>query len=312
MNGKSIGVVLAVINIVLVVFVLIFAIKPGANSGISVDAVDANRVAAALANRGLYDEAETRLRRVADSSNASDEQKANALFQIGTWQLERARNAGKALAAFIELRERFGNSELGKEAAKKEVACLDVLGRPLDAKGVLDETAKVDSQKAASPREGAILAKIGAREITSGDLDAEIRRMPPEVQSQFTDKNAKRQMLQSLVARELLFDSAKEQGLENDPEVQRSTAEAKKGIMVMQLIEKQTADKVHVDPVDVKNYYEANKDKIKDKDGNIPPFEKVSDQLAQRLAQEKKMALVQKMIEELGTSRQVQMFPDKL
>jgi hypothetical protein len=78
------------------------------------------------------------------------------------------------------------------------------------------------------------------------------------------------------------------------------------------MIEKETADKVHVDPIDVKNYYEANKDKMKDKDGNVPPLEKVADQLTQKLAAEKKSAIVQKMIEDLATSRGVQVFPEKL
>ena len=304
---------LSLVNLLLLVFIVVILLAdfgPKAASGVNVN--EESRVAAALANRGLYKKAETRLRPVIDDPGVPGERRAKALFQIGTWHLQQAKDPESALAAFVELRERFPDSSLAKEAAKKEVACLDVLGRPLDAKGVMDETVRVADQKVTVPREGTILAEIGDREITSGDLDAEIRRLPPELQEKATDKTMRRQILQSLIARELLFDSAKTQGLEKDKEVLRSTAEAKKGIMVMQLIERQTKDKVHVDPVDVKNYYEANKDKLKGKDGKIPPFEKIENALAQRLSSEKKAALVQKMIQDLITSRNVKIHEERL
>jgi len=303
---------LSLVNLLLLVFVVVilladFGPKAG---GVNVD--EENRVAAALANRGLYKEAEARLRPVIDDPGVSGERRAKALFQVGTWHLQQAKDPEAALAAFVELRERFPDSSLAKEAAKKEVACLDVLGRPLDAKGVMDETVRVDDQKVAVPREGVILAQIGDREITSGDLDAEVRRLPPELQENATDKTMRRELLQSLIARELLYDSAKAQGLENDKDVLRSTAEAKKGVMVMELIDRQTKDKVNVDPVDVKNYFEANKEKLKGRDGSIPPFEKVKDALAQRLLAKKKMALIQKMIEDLTTSRNVKIHEERL
>jgi tetratricopeptide (TPR) repeat protein len=311
MKNKTIGLMLA-LNLVLVglVLALILQNAPGDPQDMNVD--ETRRVAAAFANRGLYKDAGAMLRKVVDDPGVDAEKKANALFQIGIWHLERALDPEAALAAFVELRERFGDLDIAKEAAKKEVACLDRLGRPLDAKGVLDEAARVDSQKPTIPREGAILAKIGDREITSGDLDAEIRRMPPQTQKEMTDKTSRMQILQSLIARELLYDSALAQGLGKDPEVLRSTAESKKGIMVMRLVEMETADKVHVDAVDIKNYYEANKDKLKDKEGNIPPFESVKAQLTQMLGAEKRMALVQKMIQDLGVSRGLEVFDERL
>ncbi len=311
MSNKTIAALVA-LNLILLGIVIALQVASPADSSQNIDVDEINRVAAALANRGLYKDAGQMLRKVADHPGLDHETKANALFQMGIWQLERANDPEAALAAFVELRERFSHLDIAKEAAKKEVACLDKLGRPLDAKGVLDESARVDSQKPAAPREGVILAKIGDREITSGDLDAEIRRLPPQMQENMTDKNAKMQVLQSLIARELLYDSAVGQGLDKDPEVLRSTAEAKKGIMAALLIDRQTAGKVHIDDMDVKNYYEANKDKLKGKDGKIPPLESVKDRLAQMLATEKQMALVQKMIQDLSVSRQVQVFDERL
>ncbi|MCZ7583371.1 MAG: peptidyl-prolyl cis-trans isomerase [Deltaproteobacteria bacterium] len=110
----------------------------------------------------------------------------------------------------------------------------------------------------------------------------------------------------------MLFDSAQSAGLDKDPEVLRGLADAKKGLMVTKLIEQRSGDKVRVDDVDIKNYYEAHKDKLKDKDGKVLPFEKVKDQLARSLAAEKQSAVVQEMISELGTSRGVEIFDDRL
>ncbi|MCZ7583370.1 MAG: hypothetical protein M5R36_08595 [Deltaproteobacteria bacterium] len=113
----------AILPILLVVNLIVAALVgaqffKGGDAG-SFDPDEETKIAAALANRGLYAAAEGRLRRVSDNPSVSDDKRAGALYQIGTWHLERAKDPERALAAFVELRERFDKTDLAREAAKK-------------------------------------------------------------------------------------------------------------------------------------------------------------------------------------------------
>ena len=65
---------------------------------------------------------------------------------------------------------------------KNVIACLERLQRPADAQQALKESTSFEGQTQKS-RPGEVIAKIGNRDITLGDLDFEISKLPPELRS---------------------------------------------------------------------------------------------------------------------------------
>jgi len=199
---------------------------------------------------------------------------------------------------------------------KKIVACLERLRRSADAQQVLNETTSLNPVKH-KKRPGAVVAKIGDREITQGDLDFEISQLPPSVQSQYKDKSQKLQFLKQYVATELLYDTAKRKGLAKDKDVVEATFQAQKNFMVQKLLQQEISKNVKIDDSDIELYYKANKDKYaeKNKKGKvirIKPLNEVRSQVVQDLQKEKQQTAYQKLIDRMIHAENVAIYSDKV
>lgn len=102
-----------------------------------------------------------------------------------------------------------------------------------------------------------VVAKIGEREVTLGDLEQRLLAEPTVVQSQFASVQKRKEYLAKLVQFEVMVLEAQRRGLDKDPEV----VEAMRQAMVRKFL--QTALPEEVDPkslpeADLKSYYDAN------------------------------------------------------
>ena len=61
-----------------------------------------------------------------------------------------------------------------------------------------------------------ILALVNGREISENEIDNAIMRLSPERQSYFKSEDGRKQLLDQLISFELIYNYAKETGLEND------------------------------------------------------------------------------------------------
>lgn len=103
-----------------------------------------------------------------------------------------------------------------------------------------------------------VVAKIGDKTITLGDLEARLDQETPPVKSQFASVQKRKDYLGKMVQFEVLVAEAQRQGLDKDPEV----LEAMRQMMVRKYL--QEAAKDEVDPkalpeADLKAYYDANR-----------------------------------------------------
>jgi len=242
--------------------------------------------------------------------NYANELYNRRLFKQSAAEYERYLNAYK-------LKYLHPKEEIKKEVDKKIVACLERLERTEDAEQTLRESTSLEPEAIQKKRPGAVVARIGSREITQGDIDFELSQLPPSIRSQYNTKEKKLEFLNQYILTELLYKSAQNMELDKNAEVIEAAFQAKKSIMVQKYLQDQIRKEVKIKPEDVELYYKANKDKYveKDKEGNVireKPFDEVQQQAAQDLMVVRQQDVYKRMVERLMRAEGVQVYDDVL
>ncbi len=275
------------------------------------------QLANAYYTNGLYQAAVNQYLQYLNDYTLKPNRVANTYYTIGNIYFERIKDYQKALEYYLKVKYLFPQSALQKEVSKKIVACLERLERSQDAVRVMESEAALDSSQVHKNRPGQVLAVIGQRKITQGDLDFEISKLPPAVQDQFKDRQKKKELLQQLVLQDLLYESAKRQGLDKDKDVIEGVFQAKKALMANKLLQKELQDKIKIEPSELELYYKANKERYveKDKNGKVirqKPFNEVQQQVAQDLFLEKQQKAYQELAERLMKAEGVTIYEDRI
>jgi tetratricopeptide (TPR) repeat protein len=271
----------------------------------------------ALYNRELYTQAVREYQRYLDIIPLDEEKQANVNFIIANIYFERIHDYENAMAYYLKVKHVFPESVLIGEADKQIIACLERMQRSADAKQALEEATSINPDELIKSRPGDIVAKIGNREITSGDLSFHISQLPDYIQSQLKERTARLQFLKQYIATELFYDAAKRQALDKDKDVIEGTYQAKKSLMVQKYLENEIADDVEVKPDDVKLFYDANKENYAEKDdkGNIKrqkPFKEVQQQVTQDLMQSRQQKAYEQLLDRMVEAEDVRIFEDKV
>ena len=283
-------------------------------------AVDGDKLreyAGDLINRSLYTQAIDVYSDYLASYKLSDDERANVNYIIGNTYFDRLHDYESALAYYLKIKHLYPASSLINETNKKVVACLERLERSEDAQQALDESVQINPAAAPIKRPGAVVARIGKREITQGDLDFEISQLPQTVRDQFGAKEQKLNFLREFVATELLYDTAKRAGLDKDAEVIAAAFQAKKSFMVQKLLQERVAAKAQIESDDLQLFWEANKDNYAEKDaeGNVvqeKSFDQVRDQVMRDLSRRKQQNAYEGLIEKMILAEDVQFFESRL
>jgi len=287
------------------------------NSGPKQDAESVRDFASVLYNNQLYGQSVAEYNYYLENYDIPDSEAANINYTIAKIYFERVRNYEKALNYLLKIEHFYPKSNLIGDVNKKMIECLERLERSTDAQQVLEEAALLDPEQLKPKRPGAVVAKIGKRSITTGDLAFEISQLPPYIRTQFNDKSKKADFLRQFIATELFYDSARRQGLDKDKSVIEGTFQAKKNLMVQKLLEEKISENVNVTESDGELYYKANKEKytVKDEQGNaksIKPFDEVRSQVMQDLILEKQKEAYELLVQRMMRAEAVEIYDDKL
>lgn len=270
----------------------------------TVSADQVRAFASDLINRALYKQAISEYQRLLEDYDIEPREQANINYIIANTYFDRVKDYESALTFLLRIKHYYPETSLMDEVNKKIVACLERLERSADARQAMDEAVQLYPENLPKKRPGAVVAMIGEREITQGDIDYEIDQLPPSVREQFRSRDKKMQFLNEYVATELMYDTAKRANLDNDPSVIEGTFQAKKMLMVRKLLQERVASKLQIAPGDLQLYYEAHKQDYSEKDasGNVireRSLDQVQQQVAQDLTRRKYEEAYQKLILDL-------------
>jgi tetratricopeptide (TPR) repeat protein len=283
----------------------------------AVDGAKVREYAADLMNRALFKQAVNEYERYLNDYSVDETEQANITFIVANTYFDRLKNYEEALAAYLKIKHLYPESKLIEQVNKRIIACLERLDRSTDAQQALDETVQADPAKVVRKRPGAVVARIGNRDITQGDLNFEIDQLPPAARDQFRSKDKKLEFLREFVATELLYDTAKRASLDNDPQVLEGSFQAKKMLMVRRLVQDKVAAKINIAESDVTLYFDAHKEDYaeKDKDGKVTrekPLAEVKQQAAQDLYRQKYQDAFQSLINQTMLAEDVKFFEDQV
>ena len=299
------------------VFVFLLAVSSCSKSPQNLPAERVREFANVLYNRELYKQAIAEYERYLHDYPLDEREQASISYTIGNIYFDRVRDYETALSYYLRVQELYPKSELTPEAGKLIVECLERLQRSADAQQALEESTFLDTAQVTKKRPGAVLAKIGSREITSGDLEFEMKRLPPYMQAQIKDKSKRVEFLRQYVATELFYDAAKRQGLEKDAEVLEAAFLAKKNLMVQKFLEEEIAGKFDYHESDLDLYYRANLNRYTKTDsaGKNPQqlsFAEAKPQVTQDFIREKQQQSYNALIERMLRAEAVQIYDDKV
>jgi len=299
----------------LVVSLLITALMNCSQS--SENAIPGERIreyANSLYNRELYSQAVEQYKEYLTHYNPDPKIQANVSYTIADIYFERLRDYSEAMAYYMKIKHVFPESELIDNANKRIVECLERLDRSVDATQALKESVSLDPDQVPENRPGEVIAEFSDRKFTMGDLEYEIERTTG---NKNPTKDEKVTFLRSYIQRELLYNTAKREGLENTSEVTSALYEAKKDIMASIALQNELKDKLKIDEKDLKLHYEEHKEDFteKDEEGNVKQqksFDEAREEIIAKVSKEKQQEIAQDMFDRLVEAENAKIYLDKI
>jgi len=251
--------------------------------------------------------------RYVETPGVSDAKKANIQLLLARAFLDQAHDYESALARFLwieQFAKKFGRMS---EVRRGKITALERLGRSTDAQLALERAVSPDRDRPGDSNAEIVLARLGDRTITENDLRRVLDTMPPEVRQSYDSADRKGEMVKQLVARELLADAARRRGFDREPVVARQIAEFEKDIYSRRVIEEELAQRVQITGMDIKNFYEANRDRYKDEeDRSVKPFGEVEQTVRRDTEIAKRQEAADSFVNELLKTEDVTLYLDRL
>ncbi len=262
-----------------------------------------------------------------EASGAGSEKSARIWYRIGTIN-QKAGAYEDALDAYYRSESFASVDEIEPEISRRVAECLESLGRFAALSNELERRTAVPGSDLSG---GEVLAEIGDRKITRVELDAmiesEVDAQLSQVAGGFTaeERTAQKktlidnirkqggysQWLERFVAEELLYRSAMEQKLHEEPEYRAVTRNLERKLLAQRRLDLAVAEEVTVDPEEMKAYYDANPEEFKENE-KLAPFEEVQDRIYMAIRSKKEMEAQRRLLEELGERYDVVIHSSKL
>lgn len=132
----------------------------------------------------------------------------------------------------------------------------------LSACGGGDEQASTDGAEGSDE----VLARIGGKDITRADLDAELEKVPAFQRQEFETPAGRAQFLERMLDMEALYKAATEAGMEKDEDVLAEMDYARRQIMMKHFYKKEIEAKAEPDEATLLDYYQNNMDQFSEKE----------------------------------------------
>ncbi len=216
-----------------------------------------------LANKlesvGVTKEAVKQYENYFNTATVDKKTRSNLAYTVGKLYMEEG-NYEKALSWLYRVDMIDPDTSLKSEVGSKIVHCLETLGRFHAAEYALEARSSIQENREEETKGGKVVAEIGSREITLGEVDEALDELPPWMKEQFKGKEKKVEFMKKYVADELFYRKAKKLEYDKDGELRKKTAHFVKQRMVNKILEEEMKDKLNVEEDDLRNYFKANRD----------------------------------------------------
>ena len=175
------------------------------------------------------------------------------------------------------------------ERASQFVASLKNLGKDQQAKNLINQLTALIPE---SEKKGKVVAKIGEEEITLEELKESLAREPKQIQEQFAGKEGLKEYLKHFLFTRFLYQSALSEGF-LDEEIERELSWLKRNYLTQRYYQERFLKPVNITEQELKEYYQAHKDRYRDAQGRILSFEQARAELEEDLKQQKAQKLSQ-------------------
>lgn len=218
------------------------------------------RLAGELDNNNLPLAAVDEYQKALALDGLSDQERGNLCYLIARIYYENVKDYKNAAAYYIRAKGYDPQGSYASEASRNLVASLEKLGNVLDARRQLSATTDIDHK--AADQNDVVVARVGGREIWLSEIDRQIQLLPPDVQSQLANRQAKLEYVHQYVGIELLYAAAVREDYASKPEIQLQREQLEKRLVVDNFVSEKVMPGVQVDTADLRNFYVANKDSL--------------------------------------------------
>ncbi|PWB72265.1 hypothetical protein C3F09_06925, partial [candidate division GN15 bacterium] len=223
----------------------------------TIDVEQSKKLAGELRDNKLFRGAIDEYRALLDRADLDNAQRGNICYLIGRIYYEDLRDYENAAAFYVRAKQYDPNGSYTDDASRNLVACLEKLGHMVDAKRELSAAANLNAQP--RPSGDVAVAKIGEESIWLSDIDRQIQTLPPDVQKELLNPEAKRNFVREYVGMELMYRAAKREGYDRDPEIIQREEQLVKNLLVQKYVVDKVMPEVRIDTADVRNFYLAGK-----------------------------------------------------
>ena len=123
---------------------------------------------------------------------------------------------------------------------------------------------KTSQEGAASPKKtGQTVAEVNGSAITTDEFKAEVENLPPYLRPMAETPDGKKELLDTMIVREIIMQQAKKDGLDKSPAVLAKIEELKQRVIVEAFLKKKIEEQANLSDADLKKFYDENKDKFK-------------------------------------------------
>lgn len=117
--------------------------------------------------------------------------------------------------------------------------------------------------KSEGKKEGQVLAEVNGGTITTGDFTRELKNLPEYLKAMADTPQGRKEMLDTMVIRELILQQASKDGVDKGPEIEEKLKDLKKRLIVEAFLKKKVETESQVSDADLKQFYDKNIDKFK-------------------------------------------------
>ncbi len=110
---------------------------------------------------------------------------------------------------------------------------------------------------------GTVLAEVNGNAITTDDFKAEIDKLPPYLKPMVQSEEGKKELLDSMIVRQIILEQAKKDGVDKDKEVSDRMEDLRKRLIVETYLKKKVEKEAQISDQEMKKFYDENKDKFK-------------------------------------------------